>query len=1006
MKASELFHKCEEKLQKCCTPDIIKGLGEKEILVFGFKPGGDDESGDAKTVLERIGVTKDPVEGMAGTNYAIPVVPSEGLANSIARFVEFARSHPEIIFYVSPSGFYDEETGSSSVALMFKDAVVLDNVYLPATFIKAIKKSIIIPEDEPLPIKYIDEDVSVANLQGRLMGLYAEISKRTEQPITPDDEIMKKEHFMIFAYSRVIKVMTGEEERVMQALIDEIKRLNELGADKDSDKGIMKALNFMIGWKTDAVKMFEEGGSIYDLLSFTNPLLAQQKETKGYHGKLDIDILSVFDENGKYGLKNQDGTVVVPCDYDKINHAVWRGRGWYLEKNGKWGAVNERGEWMFPVEYDDIKDRLEGGHFLTKNSKMGFSNSEGVLTIDFLYDKLVNYSSSWDGAEAKLGEKWGYVDKDGNVVVPIEYDYVSLCADGMIKVEKDNKYGFYNIKGRIVIDIIYDYANDFTSSFPGVTVVRKNNKSGVINLYGGPVLPLEYEDIIIDAPNVYRVKKDGTFGIIDRDGNVLFPFKYKDLGSFDNEGVAYAANDAYLYGYVDKDDHVLIPFQYLRAENFKGKYAIVSMSGQRKGVIDRCGTVVVPLSFNYVYISSWNDVAEVESKGKKGVYDLKNGYYLPCIFKKVRPGERDKEGVLECKCWKELDSEPIVIKINNAFADNARQKAADMNMSMCVVEEKAMREAEEKAWAVRRVEEISETVQPSIRRKRHAPIDTYLPKPIKKGSWLFRFSSYDYVYSSVFAPAEAKKGARFLVQVYLHLFEETEEVKNLAVESDENARRCDYTPLNCKLRRGDAVDVVLSIYGEQLLMTQKKTLIWQGSFTKCSFDSLVPKDIETDALSCTAVLTVNGAQVGEMMFVVRIVENPQKLHPKVFSRQYRKIFISYAHQDVDKVRMIARAYAAQGVDYFFDRDNLKPGAIFPLEIKKYIDDADLFILCWSANAAKSKYVMKELEHALERAYPKIKPIEKAPLSIYPMSIEPRADELPENMKNLYNFEII
>ena len=124
------------------------------------------------------------------------------------------------------------------------------------------------------------------------------------------------------------------------------------------------------------------------------------------------------------------------------------------------------------------------------------------------------------------------------------------------------------------------------------------------------------------------------------------------------------------------------------------------------------------------------------------------------------------------------------------------------------------------------------------------------------------------------------------------------------------------------------------------------------------------------------MLSVNGAQIGEMCFVTQIVEVPRRLHPEVFSRYFKKIFISYAHQDESKVKFIAQAYKAQGVDYFFDRDYLKAGDIFPQKIEDYINSADLFILCWSENAAKSDYVQKERNQALDRAYPKVKPIEK------------------------------
>ena len=264
---------------------------------------------------------------------------------------------------------------------------------------------------------------------------------------------------------------------------------------------------------------------------------------------------------------------------------------------------------------------------------------------------------------------------------------------------------------------------------------------------------------------------------------------------------------------------------------------------------------------------------------------------------------------------------------------------------------------------------------------------------------------YDDVYSSVFSPAEVIRKSNMLIQVYLHLREETEKVISLAQEAQRNAERRDYIPLQCKLKRGDKVDISLNIYGETLLQSDKKSIVWFGAFTKCTFSYYVPKDIEDEELRCVAILSVNGAQIGEMCFVTQIVETPRSMNSEVFTRKFNKIFISYAHQDESKVKFIAQAYKAQGVDYFFDRDYLKAGDIFPQKIEDYINSADLFILCWSNNAAKSDYVEKERYQALDRAYPKVKPIEIAPLSIYPLSIEPRA-ELPEDMKSIYNFELI
>lgn len=265
-------------------------------------------------------------------------------------------------------------------------------------------------------------------------------------------------------------------------------------------------------------------------------------------------------------------------------------------------------------------------------------------------------------------------------------------------------------------------------------------------------------------------------------------------------------------------------------------------------------------------------------------------------------------------------------------------------------------------------------------------------------------TEYSEVYSSIFAPAEVKRKSHFQVQVYLHLSEETETVKSLAKESDKNAERRDYIPLSLKLKKGDKVDVEFNVYGETRLMSERKSIIWQGSFTKCSFDYFVPKDIDVEELSCEANLFVNGAMIGEMRFITQIVNVPRNLNPEILSHRFNRIFISYAHQDAQQIKLLALAYKAQGVDYFYDRESLGPGDVYEEKIFDYIDSSDLFVLCWSKNAATSDYVAKEKGRALLRAYPQLSQRD-ATLKICPISIEPRAD-LPSDMKEVYNFEVI
>lgn len=101
----------------------------------------------------------------------------------------------------------------------------------------------------------------------------------------------------------------------------------------------------------------------------------------------------------------------------------------------------------------------------------------------------------------------------------------------------------------------------------------------------------------------------------------------------------------------------------------------------------------------------------------------------------------------------------------------------------------------------------------------------------------------EYVYSSVFAPAQISPRSHMLIQVFLHYPEVTEKLKTLAKESQETAERRDYIPLECRLKKGDKVDVQMSIYGTKPLMSESKTITWHGPYKKCSFEFFVDEGI-------------------------------------------------------------------------------------------------------------------------------------------------------------------
>lgn len=253
------------------------------------------------------------------------------------------------------------------------------------------------------------------------------------------------------------------------------------------------------------------------------------------------------------------------------------------------------------------------------------------------------------------------------------------------------------------------------------------------------------------------------------------------------------------------------------------------------------------------------------------------------------------------------------------------------------------------------------------------------------------------IFSSIFAPAQIQPMKAFIVRVYLYKPEESDAVDAKVRDIDPKAKKKEYKTLDIPVKKGDKLTVQLKMSDGVSLDSDSKTMVWHNHFTDCSFMAKVT-DIFAENVYGTAYVLVNGIPAGEMLFTIDVVVTQAKnLYTKVEAHRYSRIFISYSHLDEVQVRGFAECCRALGTDYFFDRHTLRAGDIHKEKIMDYINNADLFILCWSKNAAESEWVQIERGHALTL-------IEegKVKLAIYPLCLKPEAP-LPLDMADKYHF---
>lgn len=127
------------------TPDYIDRLLPNQVFVFGSNTLGYHTGGASGTARKKFGAVWGQAEGLQGASYAIPVDFGKGVRKdnevkeSIDRFLVFTKEHPELFFFVTRigcglGGYRDDE-----MAMFFKDALELNNVCLPKSFVDALK---------------------------------------------------------------------------------------------------------------------------------------------------------------------------------------------------------------------------------------------------------------------------------------------------------------------------------------------------------------------------------------------------------------------------------------------------------------------------------------------------------------------------------------------------------------------------------------------------------------------------------------------------------------------------------------------------------------------------------------------------------------------------------------------------------------------------------------------------------------------------------------------------
>lgn len=377
-------------------------------------------------------------------------------------------------------------------------------------------------------------------------------------------------------------------------------------------------------------------------------------------GPVDRSVLfPVMFSNSKMGYVDANGYVALAHDWDGATAFdsegrafVYRGKeGWYIDRHGQpfakpsviidetesanvvhqvksaGGAIRESEQKNQPNELATVNDRNldlngTGNRIIYKGSEVlsltwgrllfgddglavvsdehgfGFVNRLGKVVVPLQWEDARPFS--YGLAAVRKNGRWGYIDQSGNLTIPLSSWDEARPFDihGIAAVNRGSKWGCIDRRGWLIVPLEWDLAPTFDAN--GIALVESATRRGAITRDGTIVMPGEFDMICeFDEKGMARVQRDGKWGFVNRAGNIAVPLTCDSVESFDASGLASVVKDGELV-HINLNGQVTIPLDWdeLMPCKLNGRTPIEKNA--KWGFVNRAGNVAGPAEWHSV----------------------------------------------------------------------------------------------------------------------------------------------------------------------------------------------------------------------------------------------------------------------------------------------------------------------------------------------------------------------------------------------------------------------
>jgi hypothetical protein len=282
--------------------------------------------------------------------------------------------------------------------------------------------------------------------------------------------------------------------------------------------------------------------------------------------------LLVIVKNGRYGFIDHAGKVVIRPRFlwgddfeDGIGNVFVCSRDVWIDESGKAmpqrppdryllhdgrrahrvggkvGFVDATGEFKIKPTYDDALPFSDGAAAVEREGKWGFIDTSGHEVIQPVYEGAFYFREGVGLVETGAGYK--LIDKAGAVLAS-GYEYMDgIVNEGRVPVGRNDKHGYLDLNGNVVIPLEYDFAGSFSR---GLAPVKKGEKWGYIDRDGHERVPFIFDEAGPFASGLAPVRSGKESGFIDKSGKFAFHLAFRQAPGFltgNDEGLFVADSD-------------------------------------------------------------------------------------------------------------------------------------------------------------------------------------------------------------------------------------------------------------------------------------------------------------------------------------------------------------------------------------------------------------------------------------------------------------------------------